>query len=60
MSDTYFSKLLETGQIAFQPTLYHFLSRSSKATAENVRQINFELVELFVTITGKCVRRVRG
>lgn len=47
-TDAYFPKLLEAGQVASQPTLSRFLSRSTEATVESLKQINFELVQLFL------------
>ena len=47
-ADAYFPALLETGQVASQPTLSRFLSRSTEETVESLRQLNFELVQLFL------------
>lgn len=47
-ADAYFPKLLESGQVASQPTLSRFLSRSSEETIESLRRLNLELVEFFL------------
>lgn len=47
-TDAYFPKLLETGKVASQPTLSRFLSRTTEATVESLRRMNFELVQLFL------------
>lgn len=50
--DAYFPKLLENGQVASQPTLSRFLSRSTEATVDSLRRINLELVKLFLHYQG--------
>ncbi len=52
-SDAYFPKLLETGQVASQPTLSRFLSRSTEATVGSLRRLNFELVQLFLQMQSQ-------
>ena len=52
-TDAYFPKLLETGQVASQPTLSRFLSRSTVATVESLRRVNFELVQLFLQFQNR-------
>lgn len=47
-ADAYFPKLLESGQVASQPTLSRFLSRASEETVESLRRLNLELVEFFL------------
>lgn len=46
--DAYFPKLLESGQVASQPTLSRFLSRASEETVASLRRLNLELVEFFL------------
>ncbi|CKF64353.1 IS1380-Spn1 transposase [Streptococcus pneumoniae] len=47
-ADAYFPKLLEGGQLASQPTLSRFLSRTDKETVHSLRCLNLELVEFFL------------
>ena len=47
-ADAYFPKLLEGGQLASQPTLSRFLSRTDEETVHSLRCLNLELVEFFL------------
>ncbi len=47
-ADAYFPKLLEGGQLASQPTLSRFLSRTDEETVRSLRCLNLELVEFFL------------
>ncbi|MBF0806946.1 MULTISPECIES: transposase, partial [unclassified Streptococcus] len=46
--DAYFYQLLEPGQLASQPTLSRFFSRATGETIAALRQINFELLQVFL------------
>ncbi|NYS49849.1 transposase [Streptococcus danieliae] len=46
--DAYFCQLLETNKVASQPTLSRFFSRATEETVEALRQINFELIQIFL------------
>lgn len=47
-ADAYFPKMLEGGQLASQPTLSRFLSRTDEETVHSLRCLNLELVEFFL------------
>ncbi|MBJ6745414.1 transposase, partial [Streptococcus sp. 121] len=46
--DAYFHQLLESKQVASQSTLSRFFSRATEETVEALRQLNFELIQLFL------------
>ncbi len=46
--DAYFQQLLETEQVASQPTLSRFFSRATEETVEALRQLNLELIQIFL------------
>lgn len=48
--DAYFPQILESQQLASQPTLSRFLSRANSETVEALRQINLELVQTFLQV----------
>lgn len=46
--DAYFYQLLESGQVASQSTLSRFFSRVTEETVVALRQLNFELLQIFL------------
>lgn len=48
--NAYFPQVLESQQVASQPTLSRFLSRANSETVEALRQINLDLVQTFLKV----------